>query len=77
MKLIPGNSQSIIVTNIKALQNAGYPPERAVAAALTAAGRRKRKPKPKKIALSKKVVSNAPPTPEDYPIANTGFRFGG
>lgn len=74
MALMEGNTQTAIVTNIRTLQNAGYPPPRAIAIALTAAGRRKRKPKPKQIKLSKKVKSGPPPMPK---LANTGFRFGG
>lgn len=76
MHVIPGNSQSIIVTNIKALQDAGYPPEQAQAIAFHSAGNPRFQGKSHKKAgmvKSKLPKKNAMRT---TPLkGNTGFGF--
>ena len=48
MPLLNGSSQSIISENIREMRNAGYPEDRAVAAAMRNAGKSKTKKKPKR-----------------------------
>ena len=47
MPLLSGSSQSIISENIREMRNSGYPEDRAVAAAMRNAGKKK-KNKPKR-----------------------------